>query len=176
MRRLDLNVIVFFSYVVLFIFQQHLIFPLQSNFLNLGVLTGTLIFLPHGIRVLAVMIGGWHIFPGLFVAHLLTTVYHLDFVNEWWEILIRVSLTMIAIYTPLIILRNKEISLHSIIVFSIISSVLNSVLQTFYLQYSLINLNPYVILTYLIGDFLGAIVLFYIFRYLKYLIQTYQKL
>ena len=176
MIRLDLNVIVFFSYVVLFIFQQHLIFPLQSNFLNLGVLTGTLIFLPHGIRVLAVMIGGWHIFPGLFVAHLITAVYHLESVNEWREILIRVSLTMIAIYTPLIILRNKEISLHSIIVFSIISSVFNSGLQTFYLQYSLLNLNPYIIFTYLIGDFMGAIVLFYIFRYFKYLIQTYRKL
>lgn len=176
MKKFDLNVVFFFSYILLFIFQQHLIYPLQSHFINLGVLTGTLIFLPHGIRVLAVMIGGWHIFPGLFVAHLITAVYHLESVNEWSEILIRVSLTMIAIYTPLIILRNKKISLQSIIIFSLISSILNSGLQTFYLQYSLLNLNPYVLLTYLIGDILGAFILFYIFRYFKYLIQTYRKL
>jgi len=175
MKKLDLNVIIFFSYILLFIFQQHLIYPLQSHFINLGVLTGTLIFLPHGIRVLAVMIGGWHIFPGLFVAHLMTAVYHLESVNEW-ETVIRTLLTMIAIYTPYLILGSRKITLQSIIIFSLISSILNSGLQTFYLQYSLLNLNPYVILTYLIGDILGAFILFYIFRYFKYLIQTYRKL
>jgi len=175
MKKLDLNVIIFFSYILLFIFQQHLIYPLQSHFINLGVLTGTLIFLPHGIRVLAIMIGGWHIFPGLFVAHLMTAVYHLESVNEW-ETVIRALLTMIAIYTPYLIWGSQKISLQSIIIFSLISSILNSGLQTFYLQYSLLNLNPYVILTYLIGDILGAFILFYIFRYFKYLIQTYRKL
>jgi len=175
MKKFDLNVVIFFSYILLFIFQQHLIYPLQNHFINLGVLTGTLIFLPHGIRVLAVMIGGWHIFPGLFVAHLITAVYHLESVNEW-ETVIRALLTMIAIYTPYLILGSQKISLQSIIIFSLISSILNSGLQTFYLQYSLLNLNPYVILTYLIGDILGAFILFYIFRYFKYLIQTYRKL
>lgn len=175
MKKFDLNVVIFFSYILLFIFQQHLIYPLQNHFINLGVLTGTLIFLPHGIRVLAVMIGGWHIFPGLFVAHLITAVYHLESVNEW-ETVIRALLTMIAIYTPYLILGSQKISLQSIIIFSLISSILNSGLQTFYLQYSLLNLNPYVLLTYLIGDILGAFILFYIFRYFKYLIQTYRKL
>ena len=175
MKKLDLNVVIFFSYILLFIFQQHLIYPLQSHFINLGVLTGTLIFLPHGIRVLAIMIGGWHIFPGLFVAHLITAVYHLESVNEW-ETVIRALLTMIAIYTPYLIWGSQKISLQSIIIFSLISSILNSGLQTFYLQYSLLNLNPYVLLTYLIGDILGAFILFYIFRYFKYLIQTYRKL
>ena len=175
MKKFDLNVVFFFSYILLFIFQQHLIYPLQSHFINLGVLTGTLIFLPHGIRVLAVMIGGWHIFPGLFVAHLITAVYHLESVNEW-ESVIRSFLTMIAIYTPYLIWGSQKISLQSIIIFSLISSILNSGLQTFYLQYSLLNLNPYVLLTYLIGDILGAFILFYIFRYFKYLIQTYRKL
>jgi hypothetical protein len=175
MKKFDLNVVIFFSYILLFIFQQHLIYPLQNHFINLGVLTGTLIFLPHGIRVLAVMIGGWHIFPGLFVAHLMTAVYHLESVNEW-ETIIRALLTMIAIYTPYLILGSQKISLQSIIIFSLISSILNSGLQTFYLQYSLLNLNPYVLLTYLIGDILGAFILFYIFRYFKYLIQTYRKL
>ena len=175
MKKFDLNVVIFFSYILLFIFQQHLIYPLQNHFINLGVLTGTLIFLPHGIRVLAVMIGGWHIFPGLFVAHLMTAVYHLESVKEW-ESAIRALLTMIAIYTPYLILGSQKISLQSIIIFSLISSILNSGLQTFYLQYSLLNLNPYVLLTYLIGDILGAFILFYIFRYFKYLIQTYRKL
>jgi hypothetical protein len=175
MKKFDLNVVIFFSYILLFIFQQHLIYPLQNHFINLGVLTGSLIFLPHGIRVLAVMIGGWHIFPGLFVAHLMTAVYHLESVNEW-ETIIRALLTMIAIYTPYLILGSQKISLQSIIIFSLISSILNSGLQTFYLQYSLLNLNPYVLLTYLIGDILGAFILFYIFRYFKYLIQTYRKL
>ena len=175
MKKFDLNVVIFFSYILLFIFQQHLIYPLQNHFINLGILTGTIIFLPHGIRVLAVMIGGWHIFPGLFVAHLITAVYHLESVNEW-ETVIRALLTMIAIYTPYLIWGSQKISLQSIIIFSLISSILNSGLQTFYLQYSLLNLNPYVLLTYLIGDIMGAFILFYIFRYFKYLIQTYRKL
>ena len=175
MKKFDLNVVFFFSYILLFIFQQHLIYPIQNQFLNLGVLTGTLIFLPHGIRILAVLIGGWNIFPGLFAAHLVTAVYHLDAVNEW-ETIIRALLTMIAIYTPFIILGNKTINIQTILIFSVISSILNSGLQTFYLQYTFININPYVLLTYLIGDLLGAFVLFYVFRYVKYLIQTYQKL
>ena len=122
MKKLELNVVIFFSYILLFIFQQRLIYPLQSHFINLGTLTGTLIFLPHGIRVLAVMIGGWHIFPGLFVAHLITAVYHLESVNEW-ESVIRALLTMIAIYTPYLIWGSRKISLQSIIIFSLIYNI-----------------------------------------------------
>lgn len=150
----------------MFIFQQHFIFPLQEQFFNFGILSGSLIFFPHGVRVLSVMLGGIWILPGLFVAHLVTAVYHLELLN-YIEIFIRVVLSIVSIYLPYYFLKLKEISLKNILIMALLSSLLNSLFQSLYLQISMINLDPYLIFSYLIGDLLGCITIFYFIKYIK---------
>jgi len=162
------------TYVLLFIIQHHLIFAIQNQFLQLGALTGTLIFLPHGLRVWAVLTGGVYILPGLFLGHFTTTFYYSEYIPVQ-ESLIRVCLSMMAIYIPYYLLKIKDITLQNILLIALISSMLNSTFQTLYLQYSLINLNIYVLFTYLVGDIVGSLLFFYIVKYINYLIRIYQN-
>ena len=150
----------------MFVFQQHFIFPLQEQFFNFGVLSGSLVFFPHGVRVLSVMLGGIWILPGLFVAHLVTSVYHLELLN-YIEVFIRAVLSILSIYLPYYFLKLKEISLKNILILALLSSLLNSLFQSLYLQISMINLDPYLIFSYLIGDLLGCITIFYFVKYIK---------
>ena len=150
----------------MFVFQQHFIFPLQEQFFNFGVLSGSLIFFPHGVRVLSIMLGGIWILPGLFGAHLVTAVYHLELLN-YIEVFIRAVLSILSIYLPYYFLKLKEISLKNLLIMALLSSLLNSLFQSLYLQISMINLDPYLIFSYLIGDLLGCITIFYFIKYIK---------
>ena len=162
------------AYVLLFIITEYLIFPIQNQFFQLGALTGTMVFLPHGLRVWAVLTGGIYVLPGLALGHFLTAFYHTDYVPIF-ESFTRIGLTMVAIYIPYYLQKRKGISLQNILVIAGVSSILNSILQTLYLQFAVINLNVAVLFTYLIGDILGALLLFYLIKYINYLIRIYQN-
>ena len=164
--KFQINLFVAISYIVLFFFQQHFIFPLQEQFFNFGILSGSLIFFPHGVRILSIMLGGLWILPGLFVAHLVTAVYHLEVLN-YTEVFIRAVLSIMSISLPYYLLNLKEISLKNILMMAILSSLLNSLFQSLHLQISKINLDPYLIFSYLIGDLLGCLVIFYFVKYIK---------
>ena len=172
--KFQINLFVAFSYVILFVFQQHFIFPLQKQFFNFGILSGSLIFFPHGVRVLSIMLGGIWILPGLFVAHLVTAVYHLEVLN-YSEVFIRAVLSMMSICLPYYLLKLKEISLKNILMMALLSSLLNSLFQSLYLQISTINLDPYLIFSYLIGDILGCLTTFYLIKYIKKLYISFSS-
>jgi hypothetical protein len=112
------------------------------------------------------MLGGIWILPGLFVAHLVTAVYHLELLN-YIEVFIRTIFSILSIYLPYYFLKLKEISLKNILIMALLSSLLNSLFQSLYLQISMINLDPYLIFSYLIGDLLGCITIFYFIKYIK---------
>ena len=172
--KFQLNLLVVISYIILFVFQQHFILPLQEQFFNFGVLSGSLIFFPHGVRVLSVMLGGMWILPGLFVAHLLAAIYHLE-VLSYIEVFIRAVLSLLSIYIPYYLLKLKEISLKNILIMALLSSLLNSLFQSLYLQISTINLDPYLIFSYLIGDILGCLTTFYFIKYIKKLYISFSS-
>jgi len=112
------------------------------------------------------MLGGIWILPGLFVAHLVTAVYHLEVLN-YTEVFIRAFLSIMSICLPYYSFKLKEISLKNILLMALLSSLLNSLFQSLYLQISTINLDPYLIFSYLIGDLLGCITIFYFIKYIK---------
>lgn len=170
--KFQFNILTAFAYVILFIFQQHFLFPLQQQFFNFGVLSGSLLFLPHGVRVLSVLLGGLWILPGLLIGHLVTAVYHLEILN-YIELFLRALLSLLSIYLPYYLLNLKNISLKNIMILAILSSILNSLFQSLYLQISMINLDPYLIFSYLIGDLLGSLVLFYFIKYIQNLYITF---
>ena len=72
-------------------------------------------------------------------------------------------------------LNLKEISLKNILMMALLSSLLNSLFQSLYLQISMINLDPYLIFSYLIGDLLGCLVIFYLVKYIKNLYISFSS-
>ena len=170
--KFQFNILTALSYIILFVFQQHFLFPLQQQFFNFGVLSGSLLFFPHGVRVLSVLLGGIWILPGLLIGHLVTAIYHLEILN-YFEVFLRAILSLLSIYLPYYLLNLKNISLRNILILAIVSSLLNSISQSLYLQISMINLDPYLIFSYLIGDLLGSLVLFYLIKYIQNLYITF---
>ena len=162
----SLNILTALAYVILFVFQQHFLFTLQQQFIQFGVLSGSLIFLPHGVRVLSVLIGGIRILPGLLIGHLITAIYHLEVLN-YIEVFSRAILSIMSIYLPYYLLKLIEISLKNMLTLALLSSLLNSLFQTLYLQLSMINLDPFLIFSYLVGDLFGSLVLFYLIKYIQ---------
>lgn len=161
------NILFGAGYVLLFIVQHFIIFKYQILLLNVGLFSGTLIFIPHGIRVMAALVGGYFVMPGLLIGHLLSAfIYDQNFIIEN---LIRSILSVIAIYIPYSILKkNRDIKLKNILIIAFISSLLNAFFQTEFLYFTSINVNHNsLITTYLAGDIIGSLCLFYIIKLFK---------
>lgn len=164
------NLLFFVLYVFFYIVQRQFIFTYQELILPLGDGVGTLIFFPHGIRVLACMVGGVAVLPGLFAGHILAN----ELVGGDDTLLLSV-ISITSIYLPYFFLKNKKLSLSVLLQITVISSILNSVFHHLYLQWTLINMEPFIMFTYLIGDLLGALSLFYIFKYVQKLYINYSS-
>ena len=164
------NLLFFVLYVFFYIVQRQFIFTYQELILPLGDGVGTLIFFPHGIRVLACMVGGVAVLPGLFAGHILAN----ELVGGDYTLLLSV-ISITSIYLPYFFLKNKKLSLSVLLQITVISSILNSVFHHLYLKWTLINMEPFIMFTYLIGDILGALSLFYIFKYVQKLYINYSS-
>ena len=60
--------IIFISYVAVFLFQLHVVFPAEAKLFSVYSATASLMFLPHAVRVLATAIIGPKVFFLLFPA------------------------------------------------------------------------------------------------------------
>ena len=183
LKRINPNILVFLLFLSLF-FIQRIFFDLIQN--STVALTASFLYLPHGLRVLATLIGGRKIIPGLFLGHVVSGIYihsfaygtgieFLDIFNL--EILIIILLTSIGssfcVLLALFILKInslsiKSIELKTIIFVSILSSIINSFFSnTIYF----LNLDDWEIgaqfIQYIIGDLVGTFIVFYILKFAK---------
>ena len=139
--RINPNILVFLLFLSLF-FIQRIFFDLIQN--STVAFTASFLYLPHGLRVLATLIGGRKIIPGLFLGHVVSGIYIHSFANgtgiEFLDIfnlkiIIIILLTSIGssfcVLLALFILKInslniKSIELKTIIFVSILSSIINS--------------------------------------------------
>ena len=155
----------------------YVIDPLQMYF---GTLTfASLVFLPHGIRVLsAIFYGARNSFVYIFLASCLVFLLNglpaRTELTQFLQLLANASCVPIA----LVILRfgfgDDHISLsnvgprtwRSFVVLVIFSSLLNGVMQNLALHFGGTGINDFsLLLTFTIGDIIGAIVIFVIAHY-----------
>jgi len=181
------NLIVFFLFIVLFILQDFFFKILQSSALPLAA---SLIYLPHGLRVLATLIAGSKILFGLFMGHLVTGMYiHYSsnptiFFNDLTTallILITSIISTFCVFVSIKLLKNlddgsREITLKTILLISILSALINSLFVnlTYYLFIDDWSINNQ-ILRYFFGDVFGGIIFFYIIKQFNKNIKFLEK-
>ena len=170
-KWIHFNVFIAIAFFALFAFQLYALFPLQEKLITWGAYSGTLIFLPHGIRIFAVMTGGWKAAIGLYAGHLISGYYLSDMTSL--QIFIQGSLSVLAVYLPYYLFSLKEVNLKNILLLAAFSSFLNSEFQTIYLSLNLINQNVYLIFSYLVGDIIGSVFCLYILKYLRYALPKF---
>jgi hypothetical protein len=186
------NIVVFFLFILLFIIQWVLI----NSFQNLNItLVASLIYLPHGLRVLATLIGGNKILPGLFLAHLLTGLFlHYEngnlelteLINNDYKDLVIVLLTSTGSTFSVIIsmffikfnfIRVRNITLKDIITIAILSSIINSFFNNtiYFISYENWEISSQFI-QFIIGDVIGALIIFYFLKFINnFLVNIYYK-
>ena len=186
LKRINSNILVFSLFLILFLIQR-IFFDLIQN--STMALAASFLYLPHGLRVLATLIGGRKIIPGLFLGHVVSGIYIHSFANGTGieildifnlEIIIIILLTSIGsslcVLLALFILKInslniKSIELRTIIFVSILSSIINSFFSnTIYF----LSLDDWEIgaqfIQYIIGDLVGTFIVFYILKFVKKMI------
>ena len=183
LQRLNPNILVFLLFLSLF-FIQRIFFDLIQN--STIAFAASFLYLPHGLRVLATLVGGRKIIPGLFLGHVVSGIYIHSFANgtgiEFLDIfnlesLIIILLTSIGsslcVLLALFILKInslkiKSIKLKTILFVSVLSSIINSFFSNtiYYLSFDDWEIGAQ-FLQYIIGDLIGALILFYVLKFLK---------
>jgi len=175
-KSFNANFLVFCLFIVLFILQDFFFKILQNSPLPLAA---SLIYLPHGLRVLATLIAGSKILFGLFMGHFVTGMYiHYSnnlstFFNDPTTVLlifITSAISTCCVFVSIKILRNinnglHEITLKTILLISILSAVINSLFVnlTYYLFIEGWSINNQ-IFQYFLGDIIGSLIIFYVIK------------
>ena len=182
MKKLIPEFFIFFLYLICFVITTQILFPIQIELfeskplagVDIKLLSAALIFLPHGVRVLSTVVYGLRSLIPLFCAHVLTG---LTFISDIYLLIplaltgtLCVWLSIHMIFRRINGLSLEQITFKNIILISFLSSILNSI-GNFVTKMILIDnygtlINRDLPL-YILGDFLGTILLF--FLYIKWL-------
>jgi hypothetical protein len=167
----NLYVLIFYYFSWYFTF--HLIIPFEKFlFSSADLVIPSLIFLPHGIRIISSIAYGIRIFPGLLLAHIITGLF---FVNNIYLILNLSITSVLSVYFAIYLVLKKfsikdisEISLKNILFITLISSLINSTGNSIITNLSFTQ-NEFIkdAVNYCIGDILGTLLLFYLIKYLN---------
>jgi len=180
-NSLKFNLFIIFLFVISFAIQNSFV-EIFFNYFNSNNFSGSLIYLPHGIRVIAVLAFGWNIFPALFIGSYLTGLFlinnNFDFslsnitASEVVIIgsLISASCVFVSTYfvqalNPLAKLDVRSIEIKTILIVVIASSVVNSLLHGVLYGFAYSDWQSLAqFFQYLIGDTLGALLIFFLVK------------
>ena len=175
-NKFNANFLIFSLFVFLFILQDFFFKVLQDTSFPLAA---SLIYLPHGLRVLATLIAGSKILVGLFMGHFITGMYihysnglSIFFTDPTTILLIFITSTIstCCVFVAIKLLKRLdngvyEITLRTILLVSILSALINSLFVnlTYFLFIKDWSVNNQ-IFQYFLGDIIGSIIVFYIIK------------
>ena len=152
--------------IILFILSFFLIsIPIQTENFNYG----SYFFLPHSVRVIAAVIFGKIAFLGLFISHLIvsefSTTRAID-INLLLSLVSSSSCYMAVFITHIFRISNanfEKIKFEQLLFIILLSSIINSIGTFLVFDNIFIFSSLRFIFSYLIGDFVGGVIGFYIF-------------
>lgn len=167
------NLYIIIFYYFLWYFTYNYIIPIEKFlFSSSDLIIPSLIFLPHGVRVVSSIAYGIRVFPGLFLAHIITGLFFIDNIY----LILSLSITsVLSVYLAVYLVLKKlsiknifEITLKNILFITVISSIINSIGNSLITNFSL-NQYEYFkdAINYCIGDVVGTLLLFYLIKLLN---------
>ena len=190
MGNIQYFIVITMAYILCHGLTALLVTPIQQEFLSEITIFASLVYLPHGVRVLATWLWGWKAFFPLYVGGCLST---LIFTPEHEQALIQESLhlsvgagalsALLAFEAMRLLGRNlyagksNRIDWKGLLIIGAAASVINSVLQSFI--YSGVILPEHAVstfMTYAVGDLVGLFVsmlaLMMIFRWIRLSVRS----
>ena len=185
MKKLIPEFTIFFLYLICFLITARILFPIQIElFESKPLLSAALVFLPHGVRVISTVVYGLRSLIPLFCAQVLTG---LSFISNIYLLIplalvgtFCVWLSIHMIFRRVNGLSLEQITFKNIILIAFLSSILNSIgnyLTKIVLIDNYGTLFNQELFLYILGDFLGTILLFLLYvKWLKkYLIKFFAE-
>lgn len=160
--------IIFHNFIIFF---AYLVFYQVSMFLfDLDILYGNLIFLPHSIRLIAAIVFGWWVLPGLFIAHLVSSLIAGHAIDSH-SLLISTNASLCGYFAVFLITFFKvknfnhliNINFSQVLFVVLFAGIFNSIGDFLIKDYffdNIISIN--FIFSYIIGDFIGGFIGLYI--------------
>ena len=169
----------FIAYVVLFLFTMWLWLDIELRLLGPGAMYASILFLPHGVRIISAWLLGPIAILGLYPAHIFCFWIFNNFTltQEMFALCLPG-----AICAPLAfeLFRVCGLNLYPgsyafdglfwrrLLVVTIVASMLNSMLTTsYYVVIDGVDIVPELLTRFLIGDVLGTVVLMVLFAALR---------
>lgn len=176
------NILVFFAYFITFEIQRSTFFLAQIRYFGASDLligVASLVFLPHGVRVLSYIFFGPRIFYGLFAAHIATSVNfsNIIYLNIFAGFFSSISaLIAIKLYIGRYSVRKaSDLNVRMILIVSLFAAIINSIsvniTKLIFIDNFSINFTSQIIY-FIIGDLIGTFVLFYIFNIIKKILKN----
>jgi hypothetical protein len=159
--------IIFVTYALAWLLEFYVIGSLQNQIPIINHQVVSLIFLPHGIRVMSIILLGQRALIPLFAVSVLTGLFLLDLEDA-------IILSLLSIFSLFVTLKMskihslgmdvKNITLKNIIFISALSSILSSFLNSIFKYFNSSDFDSFlnILLTHTLGDISGAIVCFYL--------------
>ena len=137
---------------------------------NMEILYGNLVFLPHSIRLIAAIVFGWVVFPGLFIAHLTSSLIAGHSIDGH-SLFISANASLSGYFAVAIITFFKLKNLHQltninfsqilfVVLFAAIFNSIGNFLIKDYFFDNIMSIN--FIFSYLVGDFVGGFIGLYV--------------
>ena len=155
-----------FLIIILFILSFFLIsIPVQTENFNYG----SYLFLPHSVRVIAAVIFGKIAFLGLFISHLIVSEFsttRMININLLLSLVSSSSCYIAVFITHIFKITNinfEKIKFEQLLFIILLSSIINSIGTFLVFDNIFIFSSLKFIFSYLVGDFVGGVIGFYVF-------------
>ena len=160
--------IIFICYFVAWLIELHTIGKIQDKItiLNIAHQTASIAFIPHGVRVMSIILLGSRAFMPIYIISMFTGYYFLNAENTF----ALATMTLVSLALTLWVLKIntngvelEKITIKNILYVATVASVISSLLNSIFKYFIEGNVDPFlnILAIHTVGDIIGAIICFY---------------
>ena len=160
--------IIFICYFVAWLIELHTVGNIQDKItiLNISHQTASIAFIPHGVRVMSIILLGSRAFMPIYIISMFTGYYFLNIENTValsTMTLVSLALTLWVLKINTNGMQLEKITIKNILYVATVASVISSLLNSIFKYYIEGNIDPFlnILAIHTIGDIIGAIICFY---------------
>ena len=160
--------IIFICYFVAWLVELYTIGNIQDKItiLNIDHQIASIAFIPHGVRVMSIILLGSRAFMPIYIISMFTGYYFLNAENT----VALSTMTLVSLALTLWVLKIntngvelEKITIKNILYVATVASVISSLLNSIFKYYIEGNIDPFlnILAIHTVGDIIGAIICFY---------------
>ena len=160
--------IIFVCYFVAWLIELHTIGNIQDKItiLNISHQTASIAFIPHGVRVMSIILLGSRAFMPIYIISMFTGYYFLNAENTFalsTMTLVSLALTLWVLKINTNGVELEKITIKNILYIATVASVIGSLLNSIFKYFIEGNVDPFlnILAIHTIGDIIGAVICFY---------------